>query len=137
MRLLCGLILVFVMLAGQVHTCNGSWVLPDGTDCDTCAKGPCQDQETKGAKDLPLLTSKSGDDCHRCCTLRACDKDDQEQAAVKVQPVQTDLAMIQPVVIVRPLTFVEPRSVHINLEACFPNAPPAERSSRAPPIQLS
>lgn len=127
------LLFTLIVLAGQAHACLGTWVLPNGTECPSCPKGPCDDGS--------LLESATGlgtefgtvTDCHLCCSLSPCEQDDQASATSKSFGFEFQLALTESVLAVPTYGIAAPRSVHVEIEAGFPNAPPSVRQSRAPP----
>ena len=136
-RLAQALFLIVVFLAGQVHACPPVWVSSDGSPCDACPSGPCEDSlESPGSKAGPLSV-EAPQDCHSCCAMRSCQEGGDHQVddlTVQMPPV---LDFAQTYVVEMPLSVVEPRPVHIQVERGFPNAPPGRHASRAPPFPLS
>lgn len=130
------LFLTLIVLAGQAHSCIGNWVLPDGTECLTCPKGPCGDALSLENLGNHVSLSETGD-CHLCCNLAPCEQDNQESATQKALGFNLHLALAESRLAVRSFGIVAPRSVHVQIESSFPNAPPVGRQSRAPPVQLS
>lgn len=130
------LLLTLVVLAGQAHACSGIWVLPNGTECRTCPKGPCEDATLLENWGNSLAPSEIRD-CHECCSLSQCEQDDQKSATAKTFAFDLNLTPAESALAVRSLGFLVPRSVHVQIESGFPNAPPSAKRSRAPPVQLS
>ncbi|MGD9727954.1 MAG: hypothetical protein AB7V39_16410, partial [Nitrospiraceae bacterium] len=113
-----------------------SWVLPGGEDCSDCKPGPCWDRSTD-LKHQSTLQSTEVEDCHTCCTIKACEQDDNPDPTymgsgfeVQVADIPTEVTLLLP----KPVVL---GGVHIHVRASYPNAPPLARQTRAPPTRLS
>lgn len=131
------LILLLLMIAGQVHACSGSWVMPDGRKCPDCRSGPCEDRSERGPRGISAFDASAIQDCHTCCSLTSCDDDEKPESSVRGSSSQVDFALISAEILLPIRPWVGTRTVHTHLEACYANAPPEENSPRAPPAQLN
>jgi len=129
--------LLIVLVVGQVHACAGSWVLPDGTPCKACPVGPCSEEsgQFSGITADPVL--KAQEDCHSCCVQQACSDPEKHGKSTSVPIPNFDVAFVHTAIPLPTYEFTEPRTVHIQVESGFPNAPPGSSCSRAPPVPLS
>ncbi len=134
MKLLHAFLISFLILLGQVHACQTTYVLPDGKECLKCVtlKDNCRQSTTTSLK------SALHGDCHDCCKIKACDN------KVKSVPVASTgqnhsfdidlpIAVRQPAFLSRQQFFVIP----VFSENCPATGPPSTRSSRAPPTSDS
>lgn len=126
--------LILALVIGQAYACPGNWVLPDGRDCQTCATETCVVGSPAACKQKDAtLDSGTGSDCHSCCSLKACDEHGSKKAVAQSQQLHMVMALTGHEVEVLPCPDFEPRAVHVQIEQGFPNAPPSDAASRAPP----
>ena len=134
MKALHAFLISLMILLGQVHACQTTYVLPNGEDCSKCSSLKDNCRQTSVA----LLKSALHGDCHDCCKIKPCDsKGKSTQPAVTMSPVHLDIdlpvALRQPVPQGLQIVFQIP----VFNDGCPATGPPATRSSRAPPISVS
>jgi hypothetical protein len=134
MKALHAFLISFLILLGQVHACQTTYVLPDGKECFKCValKDNCRQKST------PSLKSALHGDCHDCCKIKSCDnKGKPATVTSNLQPFNLDIdlpvAVRQPALVSHQQFFVIP----VFSENCPATGPPSTRSSRAPPISDS
>jgi len=131
------LFLILTLLLPQAHACSSFWVLPDGRECSTCATESCATGAPLACKEVSSVDQNRPRDCHSCCTLTTCQEHSPVVAATSTAPVVPVATLVsQPEISTFELLSNEPRTVHIQIERGFPNAPPGSCSSRAPPLHL-
>lgn len=134
MKALHAILISFLILLGQVHACQTTYVLPNGKECLKCGFLKDSYKQTLGSS----LKSALHGDCHDCCKIKPCDgKGKSTPSAVTISPIQLDIdlpvAFNQPVLIELCADFTVP----VFSEGCPATGPPSTRSSRAPPISAS
>lgn len=130
------LLLIFLLMLGQVHLCEGSYQLPNGQACFAC---PELDRKSCGdLKDrAPSFQALHGD-CHDCCVLSACDDNSSKSPVLASGWVAFDIVACLP----PNLEIAIPCGVLVGLKpihiASAPiTGPPSQKSSRAPPFAMN
>jgi hypothetical protein len=130
-------LLILAAIAGQVHSCQAIWVLPDGSTCNTCptqAGSESFDKATEAQSEI-VIGSKSPQDCLACCTVTACDEDSQDSLRA-ASAIQLDFILIDQIKFEASVEVPVSDAVSIHIVENYPNAPPHIFPARAPPIQL-
>lgn len=130
-------LLILAAIAGQVHTCQAIWVLPDGSACNTCptqADPGSFDKATEAQPEIATGTNSS-QDCQVCCTVTACDEDSQDSLRAG-KAVQLDLILIDEIKFEARVEDPVLDAVSIHIIEIYPNSPPILVPARAPPFQL-
>ena len=134
MKLLHAFLVSFLILLGQVHACQTTYVLPDGKECLKCEilKDNCRQRSTASLK------SALHGDCHDCCKIKSCDNKGKS-ASVTSTLQHFNIVIDLPIPIRQPA--LPGRQVFCAIpifsENCPATGPPTTRSSRAPPISDS
>lgn len=136
LRLVTAIALLLALIVGQVHACATVWKLPDGKTCQECPELQASDSNPEAGKSMAVAGALDAD-CLECCTAED-DCGDEAQHDADLLNVSTHLAFILPSEFdyVVPLLPLEVESVSVHRESFFPNGPPTERPSRAPPAPL-
>ena len=119
---------ICVFLFSQLHICVSNYVTDTGVTCVKCV-------QIEPGLDCDTNLANSHGDCHDCCSLQACEDDNQHTAKivsyssvelVAVLPAQFDIASYQA---------VSEQSVLVPFDPSAPTTgPPLNKSSRAPPV---
>ena len=131
------LILIWLIVAGQLHACSSAWILPDGSKCPACPIEPCIASSSLQCQNQVKFGLAASNDCHDCCKLSSCGDHQETPKAVQSQQHDPVLAILAPTISPAGSRIVVCSAIFTHIEEGFPNAPPSASSSRAPPFQLS
>lgn len=134
MKSLVSFLVSLLILLGQAHACQRTYILPNGEDCLKCSSLKDTCRQTSVAS----LKSALHGDCHDCCKIKPCDNKGKSTApVVTISPAHLDIdlpmALRQPVPQGLQIAFQIP----VFDDGCPATGPPSTRSSRAPPISAS
>lgn len=137
------LLLISLVVLGQVFPCDGSYKLPNGQVCPSCATTACSSfskssrpVEPEASHGSGLITRKHGD-CHDCC-IKTCDDDSAKSPVVASAWVSLDLVACLPPKVEISIPWDVPvgtKTIHVTSGPI--TGPPSPKSSRAPPLAMN